>query len=115
MAKAERLARLDERRAELETEYLAAFTKALEVTAAGRWGLFGHTKDRAAHAAAAPVIAKLSELGDAIDAMRDTLSLPPLALHAQFLASRGPARSDAVGEPKQAQQWLARLKQAEHP
>lgn len=115
MAKADRLARLDERRIELEAEYLAALVAALEATAAGRWGLFGHNpKDRPAREAATPVVEALTEMGEEIDDMRERLQLACFELHAQFVASRGPVGPSAVGEPKQAQQWLARLKQ-EHP
>jgi len=110
MAKADRLARLDDRRIELEAEYLAALIAALEVTAAGRWGLFGHNDDRSAREAAAPTVNVLSELGTDIDDMRDRLSLEPFELHAEFLRSRGRVGAHAVGEPKQAQQWLARLR-----
>lgn len=114
MAKAERLARMDERRIEVEAEYRAALINALEITAAGRWGLFGHNNDRAARAAAAPLIDGLSDLAAEIDELRDRLSLAPFDLHGEFLASRGKVGSHAVGEPKQAQQWLARLRE-EHP
>lgn len=109
MAKADRLERLDIRREELEGEYTAALIAALRVTAAGKWGLFDHTADRSARAAAAPVIAELDELAEAIGKLRDQLSLPEFALHPQFLAARGKPAASAVGEPKQAQAWLARL------
>ena len=109
MAKADRLERLDLRRAELEAEYIAALIAALRVTAAGKWGLFDHTADRAARAAAVPVIEELSELGEAIEKMREQLGLPSFDLHPKFLAARGKPDSQAVGEPKQAQAWLARL------
>lgn len=109
MAKADRLERLDARRVELESEYREALIDALRATASGKWGLFDHKGDRASRAAIAPVIAQLSELGDEIDAMRTQLMLPPFELHEQFLSARGPVRSHAVGEPKQAQEWLDRL------
>lgn len=109
MAKADRLERLDVRREEVEAEYRDALIAALRVTAAGRWGLFDHQKDKAARARTAPVIAALEELADAIDAMRDTLGLEPFVLHQDFMAVRGPAAADAVGEPKQAKVWLERL------
>lgn len=109
MAKADRLARLDDRRAELEAEYTVVLIAALRVTAGGKWGLFDHNGDRAARVAVAPVIENLSEMAEAIDKMRDQLALPAFELHQQFLASRGPVASDAVGEPKQAQAWLDRL------
>lgn len=109
MAKADRLAKLDAHRIELEGDYRAALIKALEVTAAGRWGLFGHNDDRASRAAAAPMVAELTELGDDINAMRERLLLPPFDLHAEFLRSRGKVGAHAVGEPKQAQQWLQKL------
>ena len=40
MAKADRLERLDKRRAEMEADYLEALIEALHTTAAGKWGLF---------------------------------------------------------------------------
>ncbi|WP_311269793.1 hypothetical protein [Sphingobium sp. WCS2017Hpa-17] len=109
MAKADRLERLDVRRIEVEAEYRDALIAALRITAAGRWGLFDHQKDKATRARTAPVIAALEELADEIEGMRDTLGLEPFALHAQFMAARGPAAPDAVGEPKQAKVWLDRL------
>ena len=109
MAKADRLERLDTRRLDLEADYTAALIEALKVTAAGKWGLFDHKADRVARAATAPVIEHLSELGEAIDAARDQLDMEPFALHHEFLAARGPVSPQAVGEPKQAQAWLARL------
>jgi len=110
MAKADRLERLDAHRLELEADYKEALIAALRVTAAGKWGLFGHVpKDRAAQAAAAPVIAQLTEIGEAIDKAREQLFLPSFDLHRQFLGARGPVSSHAVGEPKQAQAWLDRL------
>ena len=109
MAKADRLARLDEQRIEIEAAYRTALVAALRLTAAGRWGLFGHNQDKSAQAKAAPLIGGLVELGDEIDGIRAQLSLEPFALHQQFLASRGPVKAHAVGEPKQAQAWLDRL------
>jgi hypothetical protein len=109
MAKADRLERLDTRRIDLEAEYTAALIEALRVTAAGKWGLFDHKSDRLARAAAKPVIDHLTELAEAIDAARDQLAMDPFALHHEFLAARGPASPQAVGEPKQAAQWLAQL------
>ena len=109
MAKADRLERLDTRRIDLEADYTAALIEALRATAAGRWGLFDHKPDRVARAAVAPVIANLTDLGEAIDDARDQLGMEPFALHQEFLAARGPVSPQAVGEPKQAQSWLARL------
>jgi hypothetical protein len=109
MAKADRLARVDERRLELETEYVAALTEALRVSASGKWGLFDHQGDRWTRASIAPVIDNLAEIGDAIDKMRGQLGLPPFELQQEFIASRGKPSPQAVGEPKQAQAWLDRL------
>ena len=109
MAKIDRLARLDDRRSELEAEYIAALIDALRVTAAGKWGLFDHNGDRRLRSATAPVVDHLSELALAIDNARDRLAMPCFDLHQEFLAARGPVRPDAVGEPKQAQAWLDRL------
>jgi hypothetical protein len=109
MAKADRLERLDTRRADLEAEYTEALIAALRVTAAGKWGLFDHNADKATRKATAPVIEALAELGEAIDAAREQLFMEPFELQRQFLAARGPVDSQAVGEPKQAQAWLDRL------
>ena len=110
MAKADRLERLDIRRGELEAEYLEALNAALQVTAAGAWGLFDHNQDRRMQAKIAPVVDNLCELGRSIDSLRDQLSLEAFGLHREFLASRGPVASSAVGEPKQAQAWLEKLR-----
>jgi hypothetical protein len=109
MAKADRLERIDLRRADLEVEYHAALVAALRTTASGVWGLFDHQQDRRTRAKRAPVVDALIETGDAIAALREHLGMEPFALHREFLASRGPVASSAVGEPKQAQAWLARL------
>ena len=113
MAKADRLARLDDRRVEMEAEYRALLIAALQRTAAKRLHVFGHSKDRATVAAAAPVIDELTALGDDIDSARDQLSIAPFDLHRQFLAARGPVTAHAVGEAKQAQTWLDRLEKTE--
>jgi hypothetical protein len=95
MAKADRLARLDIRRLELEAEYTAALIEALHRAASGK--------------AVAPVIEQLTELGQAIDRAREQLAMPRFDLHKQFLASRGPVSPQALGETRQAQAWLDRL------
>ena len=110
MAKADRLERLDLRRAELEAEYRELLIHALQKAAAGSWGLFGHNpKDRAALAKWAGPVEELCDLGQALGRMRDDLGLEPFALHQEFEASRGPVASTAPGEPKQAKAWLERL------
>lgn len=109
MARADRLERLDVRRAELEADYRQALIRALQTTAAGTWGLFDHNRDRQARAKVAPVIAELCETGDEIDSLRTQLGIEPFTLHQEFMASRGPVASNAVGEPKQARAWLERL------
>lgn len=110
MAKADRLERLDTRRADLETEYADALIAALRVTAGGKWGLFGHNpSDRTARTAAAPVLENLADLGEEIDKAREALFMPPFELQREFLAARGPVDSQSVGEPKQAQAWLDRI------
>ncbi len=110
MARADRLERLDSRRVELEAEYRTALIAALEKTAAGTWGFFGHnSKDRWAVATWAPLVTDMCDKGTAIDQMRSDLGLQPFALHAEFEASRGPVPSNAPGEPKQAKLWLERL------
>ncbi len=112
MARADRLERMDALRAELEGEYRAALISALEATAAGTWGLFGHSKDKHICAAAAPIIEQLCDLGQSIDDLRSKLDQQRFDLHEQFEASRGPVSASAVGEPKQAKAWLERLQQA---
>ncbi|SEH15631.1 hypothetical protein SAMN05428974_1484 [Sphingopyxis sp. YR583] len=109
MSRADRLERLDMRRVELEAEYEQVLLEALRKVAAGSWGLFGHTKDRAAHAKWEPVVTDLCDRGDEIDQMRDQLGLQPFVLHEEFEASRGPVPTNAPGEPKQAKAWLERL------
>lgn len=110
MARADRLERLDVRRAQLEVDYTAALVEALQVTAAGKWGLFDHTADKVMRAATAPVMDNLTELAEEIDEARETLFMEPFALHQEFLASRGPPGPQAVGEPKQARAWLERMR-----
>jgi ribosome-binding protein aMBF1 (putative translation factor) len=109
MAKADRLARLDLRRSELEAEYTAVLIEALRTTAAGKWGLFDHKADRQARAAIAPTLDNLNEIGQAIDRAREQLGMAPFELQQEFLASRGAVNSHAVGEPRQAQAWLDRI------
>ncbi|HEX7783307.1 MAG TPA: hypothetical protein VF509_10925 [Sphingobium sp.] len=109
MAKADRLERMDIRRAELESDYEEALVAALQVTAAGSWGLFDHQKDKAARAKARPVVDNLCDLAEAINAIREQLGMEAFALHREFLDSRGPVASSAAGEPKQARAWLERL------
>lgn len=109
MAKADRLERLDERRVELEAEYRDALIAALRQTAAGRWGLFAHHRDRHQQKAIAPVIEALEETAAEIDAIRARFGMEAFALHPEFLAARGPVGPNAVGEPKQAVAWLQRL------
>ena len=109
MAKIDRLARLDAQRIEMEAEYRLALIAALTRTAAGHWGLFDHQNHQRTRAAMAPTFDLLCETGDAIDQARERLALPPFDLHREFLASRGRPSPSAVGEPRQAQQWLDRL------
>jgi hypothetical protein len=109
MARADRLERLDAQRLALEAEYLACLTEALKATAAGKWGLFGHNEQPSKVASLPTEVENLIELGEAIGSMRERLMLEPFTLHGEFLASRGKVKSDAVGEPKQAQAWLDRL------
>ena len=109
MARADRLERIDIRREELEADYRATLIAALERVAGGVWGLFGHNQDRAARAKYAAVVAELDDKGAEIDDLRRQLGLAPFDLHRDFVASRGPVRSDQVGEPKQARAWLDRL------
>ncbi|MBB5685152.1 hypothetical protein [Sphingobium boeckii] len=109
MARADRLERMENQRIALEEDYLALLLAALKRCAAGHWGLFDHTKDRAARASVAAEIEALIETGDAIDDLREKLGMEIFALHQEFLAARGPVKASAVGEPKQARAWLDRL------
>ncbi|MHA6723510.1 hypothetical protein [Sphingomonas sp. RS2018] len=109
MAKADRLERLDDRRVELETEYRDALIAALRVTAGGKFGLFGQTKDYAARAAHAPLFVQLEETAAEIDVIRARFGMEAFALHPEFLAARGPAGPNGLGEPKLALQWLQKL------
>ena len=113
MAKADRLERMDVRRAGLEVEYRAALIAALRIAADGTWGLFDHKPDRAARVRTAPILAELTARGDEIDELRAVLGLDPFTLHHELLAARGPVAPNEVGEPKQAQAWLGRLARAE--
>lgn len=110
MARADRLERLDKRRSEMEADYRAALIEALEVTAAGKWGLFDHNADKIMRAATAPIIENLTEIADEIAQAREALFMEPFTLHDEFMASRGKPPANAVGEPKQARAWLERLK-----
>lgn len=109
MARADRLERLESQREEAEAEYRDALIAALRVTAAGQWGLFDHQQDRHARAKAAPMVAQLDELADTVNDLREKLGMEEFALHAEFVAARGPVRSDALGEPKKAAAWLVKL------
>ena len=109
MAKIDRLERIDQRRADMEVEYRETLSAALERTVAGKPGLFNRRPDKRERAAVAPVIEELRALGDEIDGLREQLMIEPFALHADFFDARGPAAPSAVGEPKQAKQWLDRL------
>lgn len=109
MARADRLERLDALREAQEADYREALVAALRKTASGTWGLFAHTADKAMAAATAPIIAELEELAASIADKREKLFLEPFTLHDDFMAARGPVRSDQVGEPKQARAWLVKL------
>ena len=115
MARADRLDRADRLRDMLEGEYRQHLIVALQNTAAGTWGLFDHQQDRSARAKVAPVIERLTDLAAEIDEQRELLGMEPFALHAEFLADRGRVKSNAVGEPKQAKAWLAKLGEAVWP
>jgi hypothetical protein len=112
MAKIDRLARLEARLSEMEREYSDTLVAALQATAAGKVGLFDHQGDRRVRLATAPTIDQLNALVEAIDKAREQLSMSEFTLHREFLAARGPVRSDAVGERKQAQAWLDRIASA---
>ncbi len=113
VARADRLERLERRRIGLEEDYRTALIAALTVTAAGAWGLLDHRQDKHDRARSAAAVEELTELADTIADLREQLMIEePFALHAEFLAARGPVRAQAVGEPKQARAWLERLANA---
>lgn len=109
MARADRLERADRLRAMLEAEYRQHLIVALQNAAAGQWGLFDHQSDRHARTRIAPVIERLTDLAEEIHEQRALLGQESFALHDDFMAARGPVKSNAVGEPKQARAWLERL------
>ncbi len=109
MAKIDRLERIDQRRVDAEGEYRATLIAALERTAAGKPGLFNRRADKREREAVAGVIEELRELGAAIDSYRAQLMIEPFALHRAFFDARGPVAPSAVGEPRQAKEWLERL------
>lgn len=101
---------MDARRLELEAEYEATLIAALEATAAGKAGLFGHNEAKGKVAA---VVTDLCDRGAEIDELRERLGLEHFALHHEFEESRGPVSSQAPGEPKQARAWLERIAKAQ--
>lgn len=109
MARAERLAQLDERRVEMEAEYRALLIAALERCAGGSWGLFGHNDERWTMKAWQAQLEELADVADQIESARERLGLSSFELHAEFLSARGRPDPSAVGEPKQAKAWLAKL------
>jgi hypothetical protein len=109
MARIDRLERVDQRRADMEAEYCGLLIAALERTAAGKPGLFNHRADKRERAAVEAVIDELRALGQSIDGLREQLMIEPFALHRDFFDARGPVAPSAVGEPRQAKQWLDRL------
>ncbi len=95
-----------------EADYTATLIAALRRCAAGTWGLFGHNDAPEGGRYKSAEAEKLRELGEDICAMRARAGLDRFALHDAFEAARGrPGNSNAVGEPKQAKEWLARLGQ----
>lgn len=105
MDRTERLSRhLDE----LEREYVAVLTRALNDCADGRWGLFGHNEHLHSYGVPAE-LAELRNLARAINRLRVTSGDEPYSLHEEFEAARGPADANDPGEPKQAKAWLKRL------
>ena len=95
MAKIDRLERLDQRRADMESEYRAILIAALERTAAGKPGLFNHRADKRERAAVAPVIDELRELGDAIDGHRETVADRAVRASPRLLRRARPGRRQA--------------------
>lgn len=100
--------RVSRQLAELEREYVAVLTNALNVCAEGRWGLFGHNEHLHSYGAPAE-LAQLRELARAINGLRAATKDVPYPLHEEFEAARGPVDANHPGEPKQAKAWLKRL------
>ena len=109
MARADRLERLDALRGDLEADYRAALMEALRVTAAGKWGLFGHNEHLQPRAPRPAMVTDLCDRGAQIDDLRERLGLEPFPLHREFESARGKVSPQAPGEPKQAKAWLERL------
>ncbi len=100
--------RMSQHVAELEREYRAVFTRALNDCAGGRWGLFGHNEHLHSYGAPAE-LAELRELARAINRLRARHGDEPFPLHEEFEAARGPVDDNDPGEPKQARAWLKKL------
>ena len=94
---------------ELEREYLAVLTRALNDCADGRWGLFGHNEHLHSYGVPAE-LAELRSLARAINQLRGSKGDDPYPLHEELEAARGPVDANDAGEPKRAQAWLKRLR-----
>ncbi len=93
-----------------EADYTAILISALRRCAGGTWGLFGHNEAQLGVRHQSVEAETLRELGEDICAMRARAGMDRFDLHDAFEAARGrPGNSNAVGEPKQAKEWLARL------
>lgn len=108
MAPMDRTERVSRHVDELEREYLAVLTKALNDCADGRWGLFGHNEHLHSYKAPAE-LKELREMARAISRLRVQNGDEPYPLHEEFEAARGPVDANHPGEPKQAKAWLKRL------
>ena len=105
----DKLERLSQQADGLEHDYRAVLSKALTDCAGGRWGLFGHNEHL--HGYDSPSeLDELRALARAINRLRSRVGEGPFPLHEEFEAIRGPADANAPGEPKQAEEWLARVK-----
>ena len=105
----DRIERVSRRLGELEREYVAVLTRALEACAGGRWGLFGHNEHLHSGVAPPAELEELRELARAINRLRTRTGDERYPLHEDFEAARGPVGANDPGEPKQAGSWLKRL------
>lgn len=104
----DRTERVSRRLDELEREYVAVLTRALNDCADGRWGLFGHNEHLRSYGAPAE-LAELRDLARAINRLRAQSGDVLYPLHEEFEAARGRTDANDPGEPKQAKAWLKRL------
>ena len=101
----------------LEAEYYDQLVAALQICAAGRWGLFGQN-DQVIADEPKPFRERLKSkeadilisLGEEISALRQRLGITEeFPLHKRFLQTRASAGPNTPGEPRLARAWLEEL------